>query len=152
MIRRAFVFDANELTKMWDSMHREIATRPAMLEEYSNLTNLFISLVARIESPDWCVAVYEKDETIAGFMMSRIRWPQYNQCHVIGECEVIYVKPEFRGDNIHKMLIDESIKWCKANNAKEFEFSGPYDKLMIKFWDALGYEPVIVTYRQKEDI
>ena len=151
MIRRAFVFDANELTKMWDAMHKEVSHRESILEEYNNLTVLFINLVKRIESPDWCVAVYEVDEQIAGFFMGRIKWPEYNHCHVIGECEAIYVKPEYRGHNIHCKLIEECVNWAKANKATQFEFSGPYDETMIRFWDKLGYEPVTISYRQKED-
>jgi len=150
MIRKANVFDANELTKMWDAMYKEVIPRASMREEYNNLTSLFINMVARIESPEWAVVIYEVDGNIAGFVMSRIKYPQYNHCHVVGECEVLYIYPEYRNNGIHKKLLDESIEWGKANNATQFEFSGPYDESRIKFWDKLGYEPVIVTYRQKE--
>lgn len=150
MIRKATVFDANELTKMWVEMCAEVFVRPDLLIEYDNPTVLFNTLVYRISSSDWGVGVYEVDGKIVGFMMSRVKHPQYSNCHIICECEAIYIYPEYRNKGIHKEFGEETIRWGKANNATQFEFSGPYSEVLIRFWNKLGYEPVIVTYRQKE--
>ena len=152
MIRKANVFDANELTKMWDSMYDEVITRSSMRKEYDNLTSLFINMVARIESQEWAVIIYEVEGNIAGFSMGRLHYPLYNKCNVILECEVIYVYPEYRGLAIHEKLMNEGRQWGINNNATQFEFSGPYNEVLVKFWDKLGYEPVAITYRQKEAI
>ena len=152
MIRKANVFDANELTKMWDSMYDEVITRPSFRKEFDNLTALFMNMVARIESPEWAVIVSEENGVIEGFTMGRIKYPQYNHCHVILECEVIYVKPAYRCKGVHKELLKEGKRWGEDNNATQFEFAGPYDEILMRFWNKLGYEPVYVVYRQKEAI
>lgn len=151
MVRRAFVFDANNITKLWHEMHREVAPRKTFIQEHDNVTTLFINLVARIESPDWHVAVYEEDGKTVGFIMGCARWPTYNRCHMIASCEALYVDPEHRNNNIHCKLMDSFTTWATDNNINEYEFVGPYSEVSIRFWDRLGYVPVSVTYRQKEN-
>lgn len=149
--RNATIWEAEEITNLWIRMHDEIDKHPAIREEYNDPENLFIHMVTRIKHTNWIVMVAVADENIVGFIMGFLRWPDYNPCHMIGTCEALYVVPEYRHDGIHKGLMEASIADAKGKNVTQFEFIGSYDPGLIRFWDKLGFEPVQIVYRQKED-
>lgn len=148
--RKATVWDTGKICILWAKMHVEVDTFPAIKKEYADLKSFFLKLAYRIESKDWFVYIAEEDKKIAGFIMSYVHWPLYNQCHIVGTCEALYVEPEYRGQNIYKQLINDSIEWAEKNEAKEIEFFGVFDKQMITFWDRYGFQPVQIIYRRRK--
>lgn len=148
--RRATIWDAESITKLWDSMHDEVDINEAIREEYSNTESMFIHMITRVKLDNWVVLVAEKDKEIVGFIMGLVRYPDYNQCHIIGTCEAMYVKPEHRKQGIHNELIDTIIAEARKKGATQFELIGTYASHLIKFWDNLGFEPVQTIYRYKE--
>lgn len=149
-IRQATWIDSLQLTAMWAKMHLEITTRPAMLKENSDVSVLFSTLAERLKDPNWVILIAEEDGTAIGFVMGKVHWPLYSQCHIMGTCEAIYIVPEHRGSGAYKELMNEGIKLFKEKGVVEIEFYCRPEKKVLDFYDHLGYEPVQVVLRQKE--
>lgn len=149
--RRATIWDAESITKLWDKMHDETDVNEALREEYNNKESMFIHMVTRIKLDNWVVIVVEDEGKIAGFIMGFVRQPDYNPCHIIGTCEAMYVVPEYRHNGIHKELTNRIINVARTKGATQFELIGTYSPSLIKFWDHMGFEPVQIVYRYKEE-
>lgn len=149
-IRPAIWLDSMHITAMWLKMHQEISIRTAMLKEVSNAKNFFHQVITRLEDPDWVILMAEEDKTVCGFIMGKAHWPLYNRCHIIGTCESLYIYPEHRRKNIHKLLIDEGRKIMEKKGCVEFELICINDKRILEMYDKLGFEPVQFVLRQKE--
>lgn len=151
LYRRATIWDAEIITKLWDSMHDEVDVNKAIREEYNNTESMFIHMVTRIKLDNWVVLVAEDDGKVVGFIMGFVRYPDYNPCHIIGTCEAMYVAPEYRHKGVHAELTDTIIEEARKKGATQFELIGTYSPSLIKFWDHMGFEPVQTVYRYKED-
>ena len=149
-IRPATWLDSMNITAMWMKMYLEIIKREAMLKEVSNVKNLFNQVVTRLDDPNWIILIAEEEGKIAGFIMGKVHWPLYSQCHIIGTCETLYVYPEYRGKGIYKQLIEEGRKIMVEKGVVDIEFICVNDKRVLDLYDKLGYEPVKVVLRQKE--
>ena len=134
---------------MWVMMHKEITERQALLDENSDVKNLFVQVLYRVEDPNWVVLIAEKEGKTVGFIMGFVHWPQYSKCHVIGTVEALYMNEDHRGNGEYKQLINEIEKIGKEKGVKEHEFTCAYNSKMIRFYENLGYEPVQVVLRQK---
>jgi GNAT superfamily N-acetyltransferase len=121
-----------------------------MLQENSDTSILFNTLITRLSDPNWGILIAEYEGKIAGFIMGKVHWPMYSQCHIMGTCETLYVYPEYRGKRVHKQLLTEGVKLFKEKGAVEFEFICLNDERMLRLYDHLGCEPVQVVLRQKQ--
>ena len=162
LIRPATWRDTERITDLFGKMCDEIAPTPAIREEYNSPENIFLNIAARIKLPAWHIVVIENvprihetdpygvNKKIIGFMMSELRWPRYNNCHVIGAVEALYVVPAHRGNGLYARMIEDSVVWGAKNNVREIEFVSSYEPHIMNFYDKLGYRPVQVVYRKKE--
>jgi len=150
IIRPATVWDAENITKLWSQMYKEITTNASLLEEVGSDETLFISVVTRTKLPDWCILVAEENNEIFGFMMALARWPDYSNCHVIGHVEALYVVPEKRGTGLYNSLIEKMYEWGDSKNINHVQFMSKNDPKIQKLYSHLGYEPVQFIYRKKE--
>ncbi len=151
LIRPATWRDAERITDLFGKMHDEIDLTPALREENNSPENVFINIIARIKLPSWHIVVADAGQDVVGFMMSELRYPRYNACHVIGFVEGLYMEPDYRDGSYYLRMIEDSIAWGKANNMKEPEFISSYEPRIMNFYDNLGYVPVQVIYRAKKE-
>ncbi len=149
MIRRAAWTDSLHLTSLWEKMKKETISNRALMKE-CDPESYFRHLVARMLNEDWYIYIAEEKNEIVGFLTAFLHWPNYGRAHIIGTVEDIYVLPEHRGDDLYKELIAVAVAAGRERGMKEMEFQSTNDAKMIRLYRQIGFEPVFVTYRQKE--
>ena len=100
-----------------------------------------------LSNKDYWVVAIEKDKII-GFGQAEIK--NYEDDSNYCEVEKIYVKKEFRGKGIARILVKKLINWLKKNGTKKV-FARVYAKNSpsIKLHSSLGFEDFSITMMKR---
>lgn len=106
-----------------------------------------------ITSPDATLIVVEdKDEIVAsGYALIRETEKDYYNFKKYAYLGFMFVKPEYRGKGINKIITDELINWAKSKNISEVRLDVyAQNESAIKAYEKAGFEPLLLTMRLKE--
>ena len=124
------------------------AERPydSTLEEdpisYYNLKKLVESSDAEV-----VVAICEKEIVGAGYLSIEKPKP-YLKFEHYGHLGFMFVKPEFRGNGINKMVMDNLIAWAKNRNLTEVRLNVYSDNASaIRAYEKAGFESLMINMR-----
>lgn len=147
--RKAEFYDVLVLTEMFYRMLCERAPTPAIKAE-ANVKSVYLSLVTRLESPNYQIIVAVDDNKIVALIMSHYYAPEFGGAPVLF-VDALYVAESHRQRQIHLELIRQlKEKTDYYGEKQELEFRSCYTPGMIRMYDKLGYKPVYVMYRKKE--
>lgn len=108
-------------------------------------TQLFEKALTRFEGEIWVAQV---DETIAGFIWV-IKSTDYFSGHPIGFILKLYVKKEYRKQDIGSNLVEKAEEFCKKHNLEAMEFNiAKNNAVPIQIAKNRGYE--ILRYRLRK--
>ena len=147
-IRKATIWDTADITHMWSAMQTEIAI-PYRTADNREMERFYFGITARLQRNDWHILIAEVNGRPAGFIMGNILMYEYGNSNIIGNCDHLFVKPEYRGSGIGSKLIEELNNWVKACGAKIAEFTTVYDEKLIRKWQHRGYIPSQVIYTKE---
>lgn len=106
-----------------------------------------------ITSPDAnLIVVEDKDEIVAsGYALIRETEKDYYNFKKYAYLGFMFVKPEYRGKGINKIITDELINWAKSKNISEVRLDVyAQNESAIKAYEKAGFEPLLLTMRLKE--
>lgn len=106
-----------------------------------------------IKSPDATLIVVEdKDEIVAsGYALIRETEKNYYNFKTYAYLGFMFVKPEYRGKGINKIITDELVNWAKSRNISEIRLDVyAQNESAIKAYEKAGFEPLLLTMRLKE--
>lgn len=106
-----------------------------------------------IKSPDATLIVVEdKDEIVAsGYALIRETEKDYYNFKKYVYLGFMFVKPEYRGKGINKIITDELVNWAKSRNISEIRLDVyAQNESAIKAYEKAGFEPLLLTMRLKE--
>jgi len=106
-----------------------------------------------IKSPDATLIVVEdKDEIVAsGYALIRETEKDYYNFKTYAYLGFMFVKPEYRGKGINKIITDELVNWAKSRNISEIRLDVyAQNESAIKAYEKAGFEPLLLTMRLKE--
>ncbi|SDJ55614.1 GNAT family N-acetyltransferase [Chryseobacterium jejuense] len=105
-----------------------------------------------IQSPDATLLVVENNEEIvaSGYALIKNSEKDYNNFKSYAYLGFMYVKPEYRGKGINKIITDELINWAKSRNISEIRLDVyAENESAVKAYEKAGFEPHLLTMRLK---
>lgn len=105
-----------------------------------------------IQSPDATLIVVEDNNEIvaSGYALIKKSDKDYNNFKSYAYLGFMYVKPEYRGKGINKLITDELINWAKSRNISEVRLDVyAQNDSAIKAYEKAGFEPLLLTMRLK---
>ncbi|MEJ5106853.1 GNAT family N-acetyltransferase [Chryseobacterium sp. MYb328] len=105
-----------------------------------------------IQSSDATLIVVEDhDEIIAsGYALIKNSEKDYNKFKNYAYLGFMYVKPEYRGKGINKIITDELISWAKSRDVSEVRLDVyAENESAVKAYEKAGFEPHLLTMRLK---
>ncbi|MGL6126132.1 GNAT family N-acetyltransferase [Chryseobacterium artocarpi] len=105
-----------------------------------------------ITSPDATLIVVEdKDEIVAsGYALIRETEKDYYNFKKYAYLGFMFVKPEYRGKGINKIITNELVNWAKSRNISEIRLDVyAQNESAVKAYEKAGFEPLLLTMRLK---
>lgn len=105
-----------------------------------------------IQSPEATVIVAEENDEIvaSGYALIKKSEKYYNQFEQYSYLGFMYVKPEYRGRGINKVITDELLSWSKSKGISEVRLDVyAQNESAIKAYEKAGFEPHLLTMRLK---
>lgn len=105
-----------------------------------------------VESPDATLIVVEDHEEIvaSGYALIKKSEKNYTNFQCYAYLGFMYVKPEYRGKGINKIITDELVNWSKARNISEIRLDVyAENESAVKAYEKAGFEPLLLTMRLK---
>ncbi|AZA78053.1 GNAT family N-acetyltransferase [Chryseobacterium sp. G0186] len=105
-----------------------------------------------IQSPDATLIVVEDNNEIVASGYALIKEPEkdYNNFKRYAYLGFMFVKPEYRGKGINKLITDELVNWAKSRNISEVRLDVyAQNDSAIKAYEKAGFEPLLLTMRLK---
>lgn len=112
----------------------------------------YYDLLHLIQSPDALVMVAEENNEIVGSGYALIRQTEkdYYNFKSFAYLGFMYVKPEFRGRGINKLILDELIAWARSKGISEIRLDVyGQNEAAVKAYEKAGFEPLLLTMRLK---
>ncbi|MEY8761959.1 GNAT family N-acetyltransferase [Chryseobacterium tongliaoense] len=112
----------------------------------------YYDLLHLIQSPEALVMVAEENNEIVGSGYALIKQTDkdYYNFESFAYLGFMYVKPEYRGRGINKLILDELIGWSRSKGISEIRLD-VYDQneAAVKAYEKAGFEPLLLTMRLK---
>lgn len=105
-----------------------------------------------IQSQDATVIVAEENNEIiaSGYALIKKAEKDYYQFKEYAYLGFMYVKPEYRGKGINKVITDELIFWSKSRGMNEVRLDVyAQNESAVKAYEKAGFEPHLLTMRLK---
>ncbi|UTX46765.1 GNAT family N-acetyltransferase [Chryseobacterium sp. MA9] len=105
-----------------------------------------------IQSPEATVIVAEENNEIvaSGYALIKNSEKYYNQFEKYSYQGFMYVKPEYRGKGINKVITDELLSWSTSRGISEVRLDVyAQNESAIKAYEKAGFEPHLLTMRLK---
>ncbi len=105
-----------------------------------------------IQSQDATVIVAEENNEIiaSGYALIKKAEKDYYQFKEYAYLGFMYVKPEYRGKGINKVITDELIFWSKSRGINEVRLDVyAQNESAVKAYEKAGFEPHLLTMRLK---
>lgn len=105
-----------------------------------------------IQSPDATLIVVEDNNEIvaSGYALIKESDKEYNNFKSYAYLGFMFVKPEYRGKGINKLITDELVSWAKSRNISEIRLDVyAQNDSAIKAYEKAGFEPLLLTMRLK---
>jgi len=105
-----------------------------------------------IQSPEATVIVAEENNEIvaSGYALIKNSEKYYNQFEKYSYLGFMYVKPEYRGKGINKVITDELLSWSTSRGISEVRLDVyAQNESAIKAYEKAGFEPHLLTMRLK---
>ncbi|WP_284463215.1 GNAT family N-acetyltransferase [Chryseobacterium sp.] len=105
-----------------------------------------------IQSPDATLIVVEDNNEIvaSGYALIKKSDKDYSNFKSYAYLGFMYVKPEYRGKGINKLITDELVNWAKSRNISEVRLDVyAQNDSAIKAYEKAGFEPLLLTMRLK---
>ncbi|MBV8328051.1 GNAT family N-acetyltransferase [Chryseobacterium sp.] len=105
-----------------------------------------------IKSPDAILVIAEENNEIIGSGYALIKKPEkdYYTFETYAYLGFMYVKPEYRGKGINRLITDELIGWAKSRGITEVRLDVyAQNESAIKAYEKAGFEPHLLTMRLK---
>lgn len=105
-----------------------------------------------IKSPDATLIIAEENNEIIGSGYALIKKAEkyYYKFENYAYLGFMYVKPEYRGKGVNKVITDELISWAKSRNITEVRLDVyAENKSAVKAYEKAGFEPHLLTMRLK---
>ncbi|OPC01848.1 acetyltransferase [Elizabethkingia ursingii] len=121
---------------------------PTLIEgeiHYYNLNSL-------IDSENAALIVAEDDENIiaSGYALIKNTEKDYYNFDRYAYLGFMYVKPEYRGKGVNKLILDELTNWSKDQGVSEIRLEVYSDNVpAVKAYEKAAFEPLILLMRKK---
>ncbi|RXM52534.1 MULTISPECIES: GNAT family N-acetyltransferase [unclassified Chryseobacterium] len=105
-----------------------------------------------IKSPDATLIVVEDNNEIvaSGYALIKQTEKNYYKFESYAYLGFMYVKPEYRGKGINKIITDELISWARSKNISEVRLDVyAENESAVKAYEKAGFEPLLLTMRLK---
>ncbi|MGU3375322.1 GNAT family N-acetyltransferase [Chryseobacterium sp. M5A1_1a] len=105
-----------------------------------------------IQSPDATLIVVEDNNEIvaSGYALIKKTEKDYNNFKSYAYLGFMFVKPEYRGKGINKLITNELVNWAKSRNISEVRLDVyAQNDSAIKAYEKAGFEPLLLTMRLK---
>lgn len=105
-----------------------------------------------IQSQDATVIVAEENNEIiaSGYALIKKAEKDYYQFKEYAYLGFMYVKPEYRGKGINKVITDELISWSKSRGMNEVRLDVyAQNESAVKAYEKSGFKPHLLTMRLK---
>ncbi|WP_353148750.1 GNAT family N-acetyltransferase [Chryseobacterium sp.] len=105
-----------------------------------------------IQSPDATLIIAEEDNEIigSGYALIKKAEKNYYKFEEYAYLGFMYVKPEYRGKGVSKVVTDELINWAKSRGISEVRLDVyAQNESAIKAYEKAGFEPHLLTMRLK---
>ncbi|WP_311316388.1 GNAT family N-acetyltransferase, partial [Elizabethkingia ursingii] len=121
---------------------------PTLIEgeiHYYNLNSL-------IDSENAALIVAEDEENIiaSGYALIKNTEKDYYNFDRYAYLGFMYVKPEYRGKGVNKLILDELTNWSKDQGVSEIRLEVYSDNVpAVKAYEKAAFEPLILLMRKK---
>ncbi|MGE8526288.1 GNAT family N-acetyltransferase [Chryseobacterium rhizosphaerae] len=105
-----------------------------------------------IQSPDATLIIVEDDDEIvaSGYALIKTSEKDYNNFKSYAYLGFMYVKPEYRGKGINKIITDELVSWSTSKGITEVRLDVyAENESAVKAYEKAGFEPLLLTMRLK---
>ncbi len=112
----------------------------------------YYDLKSLIQSPEATLIVAEENNEIiaSGYALIKKAEKNYYRFKEYAYLGFMYVKPEYRGKGINKVITDELITWAKSRGINEVRLEVyAQNESAIKAYEKAGFEPHILLMRLK---
>ncbi|WP_230038254.1 GNAT family N-acetyltransferase [Chryseobacterium sp. Bi04] len=112
----------------------------------------YYDLTHFIKSPDAILIVAEENNEIigSGYALIKKAGSYYYKFEKYAYLGFMYVKPEYRGKGVNKVITDELISWAKARDISEVRLDVyAENESAVKAYEKAGFEPHLLTMRLK---
>ncbi|THV57472.1 MULTISPECIES: GNAT family N-acetyltransferase [Chryseobacterium] len=112
----------------------------------------YYDLKSLIQSPEATLIVAEENNEIiaSGYALIKKAEKNYYRFKEYAYLGFMYVKPEYRGKGINKVITDELIAWAKSRGINEVRLEVyAQNESAIKAYEKAGFEPHILLMRLK---
>lgn len=112
----------------------------------------YYDLKSLIQSPEATLIVAEENNGIiaSGYALIKKAEKNYYRFKEYAYLGFMYVKPEYRGKGINKVITDELIAWAKSRGINEVRLEVyAQNESAIKAYEKAGFEPHILLMRLK---
>lgn len=112
----------------------------------------YYDLKSLIQSPEATLIVAEENNEIiaSGYALIKKAEKNYYRFKEYAYLGFMYVKPEYRGKGINKVITDELIAWAKSRGINEVRLEVyTQNESAIKAYEKAGFEPHILLMRLK---
>ncbi len=99
----------------------------------------------RDDNPDCRLAAADDSGQLIGFCYSYISFkPKYFKLEKFGFVGDLFVKEEYRGRGIGRLLVDDALKFFKKRKINQIELLVAQKNTdTIKFWESLGFDHLL---------
>lgn len=105
-----------------------------------------------IKSPDATLLIAEENNEIigSGYALIKKSEKDYYKFEKYAYLGFMYVKPEYRGKGVNKVITDELISWARSRNVTEVRLDVyAENESAVKAYEKAGFEPHLLTMRLK---
>ena len=146
-VRTVVVDDLNEVCKMLELFHAESAFKDIPF----SAAELMMFLSSCVSKPEIFLRLAENGNVICGVMLA-YRAKYFFSKHAGAWEELVYVKPEFRGQSTSRRLIKAYVEWARLAGVVRVNLgtsAGINTDRVVAFYEKLGFSTVGATLSMK---
>ncbi len=153
-LRKAEVSDVDTIVSMRLSLQRHLEKSNPLIWRYTDEKKKLIgkNLEELLADENHLILIAEVDKEVVGFIHGQVQQRLTHLPTVIGSLATVFVNEGFRRRGIGSRLINEIYKFFRTKKVEDVYLRYVVgNREGVKFWETLGFEPILVTAHSEMD-
>jgi len=153
-LRRAVLSDVDAIVTMQLSLQRHLEKSNSLIWRYTDEKKKLIkkNLEEQIADENHLILIAEVKKEVVGFAHGEVRHRSTHLPAIIGSIATVFIDKDFRRRGIGSRLIQEICGFFRSKKVEDVYVRYALGNMEgERFWEKLGFEPILVTAHSRID-